>query len=127
METKSPLIATLKAVLDAFNAHDLDRVMSFFSEECVLETPPALDPWGTRYAGLDAVREGLRTRLEGNPNVQYTDDTHFVVGNVGISQWTLRGTSVGGDRVEMRGCDFFTFKSGKIVKKDSYWKTREGF
>lgn len=124
--TKTPSVATLKAILDAFNAHDLDRIMSFFSEECVLEMPRGLDPWGTRYAGLDAVREGLRARLGGIPDVQYADDTHFVAGNVGISQWTLRGTSVGGERVEVRGCDFFTFKGGKIVKNDSYWKIRGG-
>ena len=29
--------------------------------------------------------------------------------------------------IEVRGCDFFTFKGGKIVKKDSYWKIRERF
>ena len=30
-----------------------------------------------------------------------------------------------GQPVEVRGCDFFTFKNGKIAKKDSYWKIRE--
>src|SRR5258708_35745346 len=34
-----PSIETLKAVLDAFNAHDLDRIMAFFSDDCVLEMP----------------------------------------------------------------------------------------
>ena len=127
METGSPSVATLKAILDAFNAHDLDRIMSFFSDDCVLEMPRGLDPWGTRYAGPDAVKEGLRARLAGIPDGRYKDDTHFVAGNVGISQWTLSGTSIRRERVEVRGCDFFTFKGSKIVKKDSYWKIREGF
>ena len=30
---------TLERLLDAFNAHDLDTVMGFFAEDCVLETP----------------------------------------------------------------------------------------
>jgi len=43
-----PSVETLKAVLDAFNDHDLDRIMSFFSEDCVLEMPRGPDPWGSR-------------------------------------------------------------------------------
>ena len=39
---------TLKAVLDAFNRHDLEAIMSFFSPDCVLEMPRGHEPWGTR-------------------------------------------------------------------------------
>ncbi len=30
-------VETLKAILDAFNAHDLDAIMEFFAEDCSLE------------------------------------------------------------------------------------------
>ena len=125
MSNPGPTVATLKAILDAFNAHDLDRVMSFFAEDCVLEMPRGPDLWGTRFIGLAAVREGLRSRFAGIPDVHYGDDTHFVSGEVGVSQWTLRGTSTANERIEVRGCDFYTFRNGKIVKKDSYWKIRQ--
>jgi ketosteroid isomerase-like protein len=118
-------VTTLKAVLDAFNAHDLDLIMPFFSDDCVLKMPRGPDPWGRRLVGSNAVRERLRSRFSGIPDVQYKDDTHFVCGEIGVSQWTLRGTSTDGQPVEVRGCDFFTFKNGKIAKKDSYWKIRE--
>jgi hypothetical protein len=52
-------------------------------------------------------------------------DSHFVSGNKGISQWTICGTSTNGQRIEVHGCDFYTFRDGKIIKKDSYWKIRE--
>ncbi len=40
-----------------------------------------------------------------------------------MSEWLLTGTSVAGDRIEVRGCDLFEFsKDGKIRRKDSYWK-----
>jgi ketosteroid isomerase-like protein len=126
MSSNGASVETLKAVLDAFNRHDLDRIMSFFSADCVLEMPRGADPWGTRYVGADAVREGLRTRFAGIPDVRYDDDSHFVSGDVGVSQWTLRGRSSKGERIEVRGCDFYTFRDGKIVKKDSFWKIREG-
>ena len=122
---KQPSVDMLKAILAAFNAHDLDRVMSFFAEDCVLEMPRGPDPWGTRSVGFAAVKEALRSRFTGIPNVHYGDATHFVSGDIGVSQWTLTGTRTDGERVEVRGCDFFTFRGGKIVKKDSFWKIRE--
>jgi ketosteroid isomerase-like protein len=118
-------VATLKAILEAFNAHDLDRIMGFFADDCVLEMPRGSDPWGTRYVGFVAVREGLRSRFAGLPDVRYGEDSHFIAGDTGISQWTLRGTTPSNERLEVRGCDFFTFRDGKIVKKDSYWKIRQ--
>jgi len=116
---------TLKNVFDAFNAHDLDRIMSYFSEDCVLEMPRGPDPWGRRFVGAAAVKDGLRSRFAGIPDVKYTDESHFVAGDTGISQWTVRGTSVQGQRIEVRGCDFYTFRGDKIVKKDSFWKIKE--
>lgn len=38
----------LKAFLDAFNSHDLDAIMEFFADDCVMETPRGPDPWGSR-------------------------------------------------------------------------------
>lgn len=125
MTSHEASVETLKAVLEAFNLHDLDRVMGFFSEDCVLEMPRGPDPWGSRYVGAAAVKDALRSRFEGIPDVHYGQDTHFVSGNTGVSQWTLRGTSIKGEHITLRGCDFFTFRDGKIVKKDSYWKIRE--
>jgi ketosteroid isomerase-like protein len=39
MAGNPPTILTLKEILAAFNAHDLDDVMQFFSEDRVLEMP----------------------------------------------------------------------------------------
>ncbi len=118
------MLTKLKDILDAFNAHDLDRIMSFFAEDCVLEMPRGSEPWGTRCIGKAAVREGLATRFAGLPDVSYSEDSHFVAGNRGVSEWTLRGTTRQGERIEVRGCDLWTFRDGMVVKKDSYWKIR---
>jgi hypothetical protein len=60
------------------------------------------------------------------PDVHYADDRHWVSGNRGCSEWLLTGTSVDGERIEVRGCDLFEFEGDKIVRKDSYWKIVEG-
>lgn len=71
-------VETLKQFLAAFNAHDLDAVMSFFADDCELMMPRGLDPWGQRYVGEADVRKGLATRFEGIPDVHYGDDQHWV-------------------------------------------------
>ena len=123
---ESPVtVETLKQILAAFNRHDLDAIMGFFAEECVLEMPRGPDPWGRRFAGKAQVREGLATRFAGLPDVHYGDDTHWVYGTRGVSEWTVTGTTPLGVRVNVRGCDHFEFRGGKVVKKDSYWKIVE--
>lgn len=120
-------LAVLQQVLDAFNRHDLDSIMSFFSDDCVFESPRGAERWGRRFVGKDDVRRGLAARFEGIPDVHYGEDDHFVNGNRGVSEWTISGTTVDGDRVDVRGCDLWTFgEDDKIVRKDSFWKLREG-
>jgi steroid delta-isomerase-like uncharacterized protein len=118
---------TLAAVLDGFNRHDLDAILAHFADDAVFESPRGPDPWGTRYVGKDAVREGLATRFEGIPDVHYGDDRHFVSedGARGVSEWTLTGTTLDGQRLEVRGCDLWTLAEGRIVVKDSFWKRVE--
>ena len=68
----------LRAVLDAFNRHDLDAIMGFFADDAVFESPRGPDPWGTRFVGAAAVRAGLAKRFAGIPDVQYGNDDHFL-------------------------------------------------
>lgn len=119
-------VAVLRAVLDAFNRHDLDAIMAAFSEDCVFDAPRGPEPWGRRFVGKDEVRRGLGQRFEGIPDVHFDDDDHFASGDRGLSEWTLAGTTSEGERVEVRGCDVWTFGAdGKVVRKDSFWKIRE--
>jgi len=125
-EPNSVAIQTLERLLEAFNAHDIDAVMSFFADDCVLEMPRGPDPWGQRLEGRERVREGLASRFAGIPDVHYSDDRHWLAGDRGCSEWLLTGTSVEGQRIAVRGCDLFELRDGKIVRKDSYWKNVEG-
>ena len=119
--------STLVSLCDAFNAHDLDRVMAFFSDDCVLQMPRGSEPWGTRFEGKEKVRAAIATRFKGLPDVHYGDEENFVDegANTGISKWTLTGTTPDGVGKHVRGCDFYTFRDGKVIQKDSYWKIVE--
>ncbi len=88
-------------------------------------SPRGPDPWGRRYLGREEVREGLDARFRGIPDVHYGDGRHFVAGDRGASEWTLTGTTIDGDRLEVRGCDLWTFRGDRIARKDSFWKIVE--
>ncbi|CAN5727890.1 nuclear transport factor 2 family protein [soil metagenome] len=124
-DSASASAETLQAITDAFNRHDLDDIMSYFADDCVLEMPRGPEPWGTRLVGLEQVRQGLASRFEGLPDVHYSDGRHWVSGDFGVSEWLLTGTTPTGDRVRVRGCDHWTFRNCKVIKKDSYWKIVE--
>jgi ketosteroid isomerase-like protein len=114
----------LAAIAKAFDEHDLDRIMTYFADDAVFESPRGANPWGTRFVGRDQVREGFAARFSGIPDVRYRQDQHFVDGDRGASEWTLSGTTTEGQPIEVRGCDLWTFRDGKVVKKDSFWKIR---
>ena len=115
----------LREFLEAFNRHDLDAIMSFFTEDCVFDMPRGPAPGGAHAEGKAAVRALLATRFTGIPDVHYGDDRHFVAGDRGASEWLLTGTTAAGKRIAVRGCDLFEFEGELVRRKDSYWKIVE--
>ena len=118
-------VETLKQILEAFNRHDLDAIMEFFSDDCSFDFPRGTEPWGQRFIGKSQVREALAGRFKGIPDVHYGEDRHWVSGDLGVSEWTLTGTTTSGVRLKVRGCDLWEFRNGKVIRKDSYWKIIE--
>ena len=114
----------LQAFADAWNRHDVDALMSFMTDECVFEASGGPEAWGTRYVGRDAVRAGYAEVWSTFPDAQWGNARHFVSGDRGVSEWTFTGTRTDGSRVEVNGCDLFTFRDGKISVKNSYRKNR---
>src|SRR5712692_11521003 len=101
---QSVTVDTLKQIAEAFNRHDLDAIMAFFDEDCSMDFPRGSSPWGTRSIGKIKVREALAGRFAGIPDVHYGDDRHWVCGDMGVSEWTLTGTTTSGVRLNVRGC-----------------------
>ena len=117
--------ATMRAFLKAFNDHDVDTIMDFFTDDCEFDTPRGPTPFGRSFRGKEQVREGIAARFTGIPDVHYGDDLHWHCGDRGVSEWTLTGTTTEGQRIEVRGCDLFVFAGDKIKRKDSFWKIVE--
>jgi hypothetical protein len=118
-------VEMLDALVAAFNAHDVDRVMTFFHHDCTMDGPRGPSPHGRRWVGTDEVRAAVAERFAGLPDVHYGGVRHLVAGDRAVTEWTLTGTTPEGERIEVRGCDHLEFREGKVVRKDSFWKIVE--
>lgn len=117
-------VETLDAFAGAWNRHDVDALMSFMADDCVFESSAGPEVCGTRYVGREAVRAGYVEVWMTFPDAQWGNARHFVCGDRGVSEWTFTGTRKDGTRLEVHGCDLFTFRGGKIALKNSYRKNR---
>jgi steroid delta-isomerase-like uncharacterized protein len=117
-------IENLKAFGDGWNRHDVDFLMTFMADDCVFETTAGKDVCGTRYAGREQVRAAFARVFQIFPDAQFNDARHFVAGDRGVSEWIFTGTTADGKKVEVKGCDVFTFKGDQIAVKESYFKNR---
>jgi ketosteroid isomerase-like protein len=116
----------LLSLVEAFSRRDLDAVMSHFAEDAVLEMPRGPDPWGRRFVGKAEVREGLPGRFKGMSDVHYAAPRVTSPATPASRAGRITGTAPGGAKIRANGCDFYTFRDGLVVKKDSYWKIVEG-
>jgi steroid delta-isomerase-like uncharacterized protein len=124
-ERGSSLVALLERHTEAWNAHDLDALMSLFAEDCVFEASGGDEVCGTRYEGERAVRTAFAEVFAGMPDAEWSGGRHYALApDYGVCEWTLTGTLVDGRRLEVNGCDFLTLREGKITKKNSYRKQR---
>ena len=121
---KDEAMRMIREVTAAFDRHDLDGILRHFADDAVFEGPRGEDRWGQRFVGKDEIRAAFASRFDGIPDIRYQEDEHFVDGDRGASEWTLSGRSTAGQRIDVRGCDLWTFRDGQIVKKDSFWKIR---
>jgi steroid delta-isomerase-like uncharacterized protein len=114
----------LEAFGEGWNRHDPDALMAFMADECAFETTAGPEVCGKRYEGREAVRQAFARVFAMFPDAHFGHARHFVSGDRGCSEWTFTGTGRDGKRLEVLGCDLFTFKDGKIALKSSYFKNR---
>lgn len=115
----------LQEYSDAWNEHDIDKIMKFMTEDCIFEPGGGPERFGTRYEGHGAVRARFIEVWTDIPNVRFENAIHFSQDNYGCSEWTIVGTTKDGTKIEVDGCDVFTFENKRIKSKRSYVKNRK--
>lgn len=118
------LVTLLERFAEAWNRHDLDALMSMMTDDCVFQASAGPEVDGQRSEGLEAVRAAYAAVFDLFPDARWSHPRHFTAGDRGVSEWTFSGTRTDGTRVEVTGCDLFTFRDGRIAIKNSYRKHR---
>jgi len=114
----------LQSFADAFNAHDINAIMSHMTDDCVFQASAGPDFDGESYTGQVQVRNAFENVFTTFPDAHWGNPRHFISGDRGFTEWIFTGTKLDGAKVEVTGCDLFTFKNGKIAIKNSYRKNR---
>jgi steroid delta-isomerase-like uncharacterized protein len=112
---------------DAWNAHDLDTIMSLHARDMVFENHTA----GESAQG-DEVRAHIARIFESWPDIHFTTRRLYVREDLVTQEWTATATHVTamrrgdltaeptGKRIEWRGMDVIPFEDGLIKRKDVY-------
>ena len=119
-----PTIPILDGFANAFNAHDVNKILSYMTDDCVFEASAGPDADGERFAGKEAVKKAFEDVFKNYPDARWNNPHHFISGDRAVSEWIFTGTKADGSKVEVMGCDLFTFRNGKIAIKNSYRKNR---
>ena len=114
----------LQSFADAFNAHDVKAIMLHMTADCIFEASAGEEKNGEKFAGQEEVSKAFEAVFVTFPDAHWANARHFISGNRGFSEWVFTGTRSDGSKVEVTGCDLFTFKDGKIAVKNSYRKNR---
>lgn len=114
----------LQSFADAFNAHDINAIMSHMTDDCVFQASAGPDFDGESHTGQEQVRNAFENVFTTFPDAHWGNPRHFISGDRGVTEWIFTGTKLDGAKVEVTGCDLFTFKNGKIAIKNSYRKNR---
>ena len=115
-------IALLERFMAAWNAHDVEALLDFMTDDGVFQSSVGPAPLGTTAVGRDALRRAYSAIWQTYPDAQWTNGRHFAAGNNACSEWIFIGTKADGTKVEVQGCDLFTLRNGKIAVKNSFRK-----
>jgi uncharacterized protein (TIGR02246 family) len=117
-------LAVLDSMFQAFNRHDAKTVVNLMTEDCVFDAAAGPHLFGARHVGRAAIRTAFEQVWTTFPDVRWDDVQHFPFGDRAVSEWIFRATVKDGSRIEVRGCDLFTLRDGKVAVKNAFRKDR---
>jgi steroid delta-isomerase-like uncharacterized protein len=121
------LKSTIGAYNDAWNAHDLDAIMSMHAPDMVFENHTA----GERAEG-ETVREHIGQIFETWPDITFSTRRLYVRDGLVVQEWTAEATHTNemrrgdlvaeptGKRISWDGLDVIPFEDGLVKRKDVY-------
>jgi steroid delta-isomerase-like uncharacterized protein len=115
----------LLGVLEAWNAHDVERLVEFFSPKYIGYDVAQAAP----VCGLEGISVSFMRYLYAFPDLHFNPDQIVIEGDQVILEWTASGTHQGkfmhipptGRSVTVKGVSILTFSGNKIVRGQYIW------
>jgi steroid delta-isomerase-like uncharacterized protein len=123
--TTGETLRLVRDLLEAWNAHDPERVQSFYAPEYEGVDVAQANP----QCGPQEVSRLVKWYLRAFPDLRFVDEDIVVEGNRAVLVWTARGTHAGelmripptGRYIEVRGTSVLTIENGKIIRGLYVW------
>jgi steroid delta-isomerase-like uncharacterized protein len=118
------------AWLDAFNAADVDRILTFYNHDAVYEDVPSLDNgWDALLDGREMIKAALVSGFEEFPDQNFELVSASCAGDRLVVEWIMTGTNLGdfpgmtatGRSISIRGVSLVQLEKGKIAKQRDYY------
>ncbi len=121
--TNDLALALLKKLGKGFNNSDANAVMDCVTDdfEWILAAGPDA-PHGKIVRGREAVAATMTARAKEIPELRFSETDLIYSGDRVIGTYRATGRYADGRLLDVRGCDLYVIRDGKIARKDSYWK-----
>jgi predicted ester cyclase len=113
---------TTMALIDAWNAHDADKVAAAYSENGMLRIAPLPD-----LNGRSAIKAAAADAFKAFPDFKVATTRVTMKGNVAAVEWVITGTQTGdsdsmklkatGRKIGLHGADMVTFDDAGLIKE----------
>lgn len=116
------IIKLLDNFAAAWNAHDIDALLECMTDDGIFYGSTGAEPDGATFTGTDELRSSYSALWKTFPDAAWNDVQHFVSGDRAVTEWRFTGTKSDNSKVNIRGCDVFLIRDGKIAIKDTFRK-----
>ena len=112
-------------VIGAWNSHDVDKIASFFTDDCVYEDVA----FGVVNRGKTELKDFIRAMYVWSPDLKFELKSFFSAGGRTATEWVMAGTHAGelpgipatGKRFSVRGASIEELRGDKISRHADYY------
>ncbi len=108
--------AMLDQFVDAWNAHDLDRIMASMTDDCVFWSSSGAHPQGGVFEGREAVAEAFAAIFRSFPDAAWTESRTTLLGSRALWEWSFVVSAADGKTTRLLGVD--TWRRSKTGSRE---------